>query len=79
MQTITSYLPSILSWSGCLLLLLGLKFIGDKKLSGFYIALVAELLWIVWGIITGSFALVAMSIAIILMYIRAIYFWNKTA
>lgn len=71
------YLNEILSWGGCALLLLGLKFIGDKKLYGFYVATGAELLWIVWGLRTHAFALVAMSLAITLMYVRAIWQWKK--
>lgn len=67
----------ILSWCGCLLLLFGLKLIGDKKKVGFYVALIAEAMWIVWGALTGSYALVVMSVAITLMYMRAILEWGK--
>jgi hypothetical protein len=67
----------ILSWGGCLLLLLGLKWIGDKKRIGFYVAMVAELMWIVWGLLTHSYALVAMSVAIMAMYVRAVLSWSK--
>ncbi len=74
-----SILSFILSWGGCLLLLLGLKLIGDKKISGFYIALIAEALWIIWGIFAGAWALVVMSIVLSVMYARAIYLWKKDA
>jgi hypothetical protein len=70
-------LATALSWAGCLLLLYGLKLIGDKRLAGFYVAVVAELLWIVWGALTGSWALVVMSVWIIGMYVRAIWLWRK--
>lgn len=70
-------LQEVLSWGGCLLLLYGLKMIGDKKLSGFYVALVAEAMWIVWGFMTHSYALVIMSLAIVVMYVRAIAAWKK--
>lgn len=79
LNTILSYIPGFLSWGGCLGILLGLKLIGDKKLSGFYVALVAEAMWIVWGVWTQSYALVVMSAAITAMYIRAIHQWKKTA
>ena len=68
---------NILSWGGCALLLLGLKLIGDKKQFGFYVASVAEIMWIVWGLLTSSYALVVMSLAILVMYIRAIRSWGK--
>ena len=68
---------SVLSWGGCLLLLYGLKLIGDKKLSGFYVALAAELLWIAWGVLDKAWALVAMSVWIVGMYVRAIWLWQK--
>jgi len=71
-----SYLD-LLSWAGCIFLLYGLKLIGDKKRLGFYIALWAEFLWIVWGLITHAHALVAMSVVITLMYVRAIWLWGK--
>jgi hypothetical protein len=34
----------LLSWGGCGLLLLGLRLIGDKKVLGFWIASLAELM-----------------------------------
>ncbi len=77
LDTITSNLPTILSWSACALLLWGLKLIGDKKKSGFYLALIAETLWIVWGMLTHSYALTVMSVVIMMMYIRAIYLHDK--
>lgn len=70
-------LNSVLSWGGCALLLIGLKLIGDKMKIGFYVALVAEAMWIIWGVLTGSYALVAMSAAITVMYVRAIRQWGK--
>lgn len=69
----------LLSWIGCAFLLFGLKLIGDKKLSGFYVALVGEFLWIAWGVIDKAWALVAMSVVISLMYGRAIASWKKAA
>lgn len=71
--------PNLLSWSASIMLLIGLKLIGDKKLSGFYIASVAEVIWIIWGLMTGSFALVFMSMVIMVMYARAIWLWNKSS
>lgn len=67
----------ILSWGGCILLLLGLKWIGDKKKTGFYVAMVAEAMWIAWGLLTHSYALVVMSLAIMAMYVRAVWSWGK--
>jgi len=72
-----NYLIHCLSWAGCFGLLYGLKLIGDKKLTGFYVALVAELLWIAWGALTGSWALIVMSVWIVGMYVRAILLWSK--
>ncbi len=72
-----NYLQEALSWGGCLLLLYGLKMIGDKKLAGFYVALIAEAMWIAWGFMTHSSALVIMSLAIMVMYVRAIAAWKK--
>lgn len=71
-------ITTILSWLGCALLLYGLKLIGDKKRAGFWVALAGEMLWIVWGIIGGAWALVAMSIVISVMYVRAIWAWKKS-
>lgn len=68
---------TFLSWVGCVLLLYGLKLIGDKKRSGFWVALVGEALWIAWGIIDHAWALVAMSVVISVMYLRAIWAWGK--
>jgi hypothetical protein len=68
----------ILSWGGCLLLLVGLKLIGDKKKNGFYVAMIAEAMWIAWGLLTGSYALVVMSLAIMVMYVRAVWSWGKS-
>ena len=70
-------LLDVVSWAGCILLLLGLKSIGEKNLSGFYLALFAEVLWIAWGAVTHAYALVAMSIAIVGMYVRAIVLWKR--
>lgn len=69
----------VLEWSACLLLLIGLKLITDKKLVGFYLALAAEVIWIVWGFRTESLGLVAMSTVIAVMYVRGIYLWGKEA
>jgi hypothetical protein len=77
MKMNTELLTNILSWGGCGLLLLGLRLIGDKKVLGFWIASAAELMWIVWGVMTHSYALVAMSLAILLMYARAIWKWKS--
>jgi hypothetical protein len=70
-------IATVLSWVGCFTLLYGLKLIGDKKLSGFYVALVAEALWIAWGAMTHAWALILMSAWIIGMYVRAIWLWRK--
>ena len=70
-------ISTLLSWGGCVLLLIGLKLIGDKNIKGFHIALIAESLWIVWGVLTGTWALVVMSLAISAMYARSIYQWQK--
>lgn len=70
-------ITTALSWVGCALLLYGLKLIGDKKRVGFWVALAGEALWIVWGIIGGAWALVAMSVVISVMYVRAIWAWKK--
>lgn len=70
-------LINVLSWGGCGLLLLGLRLIGDQKRLGFWIASVAELMWIAWGLLTHSYALVAMSLAILVMYARAIWKWKN--
>lgn len=67
---------ALLSWVACAALLFGLKLIGDKRVEGFYVALVAEAMWIVWGVLTGSSALVIMSMWIIVMYVRAIVAWK---
>jgi hypothetical protein len=69
--------PNILSWGGCILLLIALSLIGDKKKVGFYIALIAESMWVAWGLMTHSMALVVMSIFIMVMYVRAIWAWGK--
>jgi hypothetical protein len=68
---------NILSWSGCILLLYGLKLIGEKKIYGFYITFTAEALWVIWGIMNHSWAVVVMSLCIMAMYIRSIYLWRK--
>ena len=70
-------LASFLSWGGCFFLLIGLKLIGEKEISGFYVALVAEIMWITWGLMTASYALVAMSAVITVMYARAIFLWKE--
>ena len=69
---------SIISWVACALLLVGLKLIGDKRVLGFWIALAAEFMWIAWGAATGAMALVAMSVCISIMYIRAIRAWRRS-
>jgi hypothetical protein len=69
-------LATLLSWGGCALLLIGLKLIGDKRASGFWVALVAEAMWIAWGVTTGAWALVAMSAVIMAMYVRALVLWK---
>ena len=74
-----SLLFSLISWVGAILLVVGIKLIGDKKISGFYLATFAEVLWIVWGIFTGSWALVVMSAVFIIMYARAVYKWKNDA
>lgn len=69
---------SLLSWAACLLLLFGLKLIGDKRIGGFYVAMGAEILWIGWGALSQAYAIVFMSLAICLMYVRAIAEWKKS-
>jgi hypothetical protein len=64
------------SWLGCVLLLLALELIARKRIEGFFLALAAEGLWIIWGLQTHAYALVAMSGAICVMYIRAIAAWR---
>lgn len=68
-----------LSWSACVLLLWGLKRIGDKRISGFVLASIAEVMWIVWGAVTHSAAIVVMSAVILAMYARAIWAWRESA
>jgi|HubBroStandDraft_4_1064222.scaffolds.fasta_scaffold2344785_2 hypothetical protein len=67
----------IVSWVGCIGLLYGLHLIGLKRIDGFYIALASEGAWIAWGIAAHAWALVAMSLAICVMYLRAIAAWRK--
>jgi hypothetical protein len=69
---------NILSWGACLLLLWGLKLVGEKKRHGFYFSLVAEALWILWGVETKAWALVVMSLWICGMYFRALALWGKS-
>lgn len=73
-----NFLTTFLSWGGCILLLYGLKLIGDKKMSGFFVATVAELMWIAWGVLDKAWALVVMSVWIVGMYVRAIWLWRKS-
>jgi hypothetical protein len=65
-----------LSWGSCVLLLIGLHLIGDKQRIGFFVALLAEFGWIAWGALTGAWALVGMSAAISIMYVRALRKWK---
>lgn len=67
-----------ISWIAGAVLLYGLKLIGEKRLVGLYVALAAEVLWIVWGLATGAGALVAMSLVICVMYVRAIRLWGQS-
>jgi hypothetical protein len=68
----------VLSWSACFLLLVGLELIGRKKISGFFVAFIAEILWIWWAARTGAHAMVVMSGVICVMYLRAIWNWRKS-
>lgn len=64
-----------LSWTACVLLLIGLKLVGDKKSAGLFVAAASEALWVAWGVMTHSMAIVAMGICLICMYVRAIQKW----
>lgn len=66
-----------LSWAAAIVLLYGLKLIGDKRLLGFYVATLAEVMWMTWGVLTHGFAIVVVSSWIIVMYARAIMLWEK--
>ncbi len=65
-----------LSWFACGLLLIAMNRIGKKDVLGFYVAIAAELAWITWGCMTGGWALVAMSMLITAVYVKAILAWN---
>lgn len=72
-------IADIISWVAVVVLLYGLKLIGDKRTSGFYVAIVAEVLWAIWGCMTHSLAVIFVSVYVTVMYVRAIMKWEQMA
>lgn len=68
----------VISWAAGICLLYGIKLIGDKKSTGFFFGIVGEIVWIVWALFTPhSSALIMMSLAFIMMYVRGVVMWRK--
>lgn len=63
------------SWLACGLLLPGIYLMGKKRAGGFALAILANVLWIAWGVLVHAWAVVAESCFIIAMYARALWMW----
>ena len=67
---------TLISIVAAVVLLYGLKLIGDKNKLGFYVAAAAEVLWIFWGVCTESWALTGLSAVLLAMYVRNVWAWS---
>ncbi len=66
-----------LDWVASLLTLLGMIYIGNKKRIGFIIAIVSNIIWIIFAIKMHSDGMVFLNIILAVIYIRSYIQWGK--
>lgn len=67
----------ILEWVGSLLLLCGGYFIARKKRFGFYIAAVANSIFILFGLLTAQYGIATLSVGFLIISIVGIRTWKQ--
>ena len=72
-EFIIVYLPYILSAITIWMFLLA----GNKKKSAWIVGLINQLLWIIWIILSASWGLLPMNLALWVVYSRNYIKWNK--
>jgi hypothetical protein len=76
-NSLTDYWNDLLSWGGIVLLLTGMKLIGEKRFSGFIVSIASRILWLIWAYRFHATALVVMNVAMVLAYFRNIFLWQR--
>lgn len=70
-QIITTYLPYILS----VITIYTMFLAGDKKKKAWLVGLVNQILWFTWIIVSGTWGLIPMTIAMCVVYTRNYLKW----
>jgi len=69
-------ISQVLGWIGTSLFVYGVWVLGDKKVAGFYINAIANLLYAYHSIIMRNHPLYWLSIFLIIINLRGIYLWQ---
>lgn len=70
-------IANITGWIGTILFMVGVYQIGVKKISGFYINIGANFMYIIQAIIMNNQSLHVLSWILLVLNIKGIYEWNK--
>lgn len=68
-----------IDWLATVCGLAGVYLLGNKNKTGFVVFMMASASWIIFGIISGSVAVVIGSSIFLLMHLRGLLRWNKEA
>lgn len=71
-ETIITYLPYLLSANTIYSMLLA----GNKKKNAWFFGLLGQLLWLIWILLTKTWGLLPMNIALWVVYGRNYFKWN---
>lgn len=68
-----------IDWLATVCGLLGVYLLGNKNKIGFIVFMMASMSWIIFGLITGSIAVIVGSSIFLMMHLRGFIKWNKEA
>ena len=64
-------------WIAMIASFLSLYFLGNKKKSGFLFGFVANISWLIFGIMSGSIANIVANVAFFILNLRGYIKWKK--
>ncbi len=68
-----------IDWVATMCGLLGVYMLGNRNKIGFIVFMLASMSWVIFGIMTGSVAVIIGSSIFFLMHLRGFLKWNREA
>ena len=75
MDSLTRYYGS--DWIGMVLLFVGIYLLGEKKSSGFIVALLACVAWLIFAILLKNLPQILLNVVLALFYMRGYQKWKS--